>query len=121
MVEEIAEGIDLRDGCFSPADADHHIHPDVVTFGKTERRGFRETQRLPPGRIADRLPGRLEVAAANAALLAAAMSADLDDDVSDLDVLDWLASTGLTLVQDDGDAVSAYLLLIAEGADPEQP
>ena len=54
--------------------------------------------------------------AAMADLLAAAMSADLDEAVSGLDVLDWLASAGLTLIDDEGDAGTAYQLLIAEQA-----
>lgn len=57
--------------------------------------------------------------AEKAELLAAAMSADLEEPVSGLDVLDWLASTGLTLIGDDGDAAAAYQLLIAERADQD--
>jgi hypothetical protein len=48
-----------------------------------------------------------------AALLAAVMSGDLDE-VQPLDVLDWLASAGLTLRPDDGDAAVAYQLALED-------
>lgn len=52
--------------------------------------------------------------------LADAMSADLEEPVHALDVLDWLASVGLTLRRDEGDAAAAYGLLVGEaGADED--
>jgi hypothetical protein len=55
--------------------------------------------------------------------LADAMSADLEEPVHALDVLDWLASVGLTLRRDGGDAAAAYGLLVGEanGLDEEPP
>lgn len=50
--------------------------------------------------------------------LADAMSADLGD-IRPHDVLDWLASAGLTLRPDDGDTTVAYQLLLEEGLDEE--
>lgn len=46
--------------------------------------------------------------------LADAMAADLDEAVTAVDVLDWLASAGLTLRPDEGDAAAAYYLVAAE-------
>ncbi len=40
------------------------------------------------------------------------MSDDLEVTVPTIDVLDWLASTGLTLRPDDGDATIAYNLAL---------
>lgn len=53
-----------------------------------------------------------------AAQLAEAMSADLGD-IRPHDVLDWLASSGLTLRPDDGDTTVAYGLLLEEDLDKE--
>jgi hypothetical protein len=52
-----------------------------------------------------------------AQLLADAISADLDD-IHAIDVLDWLASAGLTLRPDEGDSAAAYGLLLSEDDDP---
>jgi len=52
-----------------------------------------------------------------AQFLAEVMSADLDDEVQAIDVLDWLASTGLTLRRDKGDSAAAYGLLVGEVTD----
>ncbi|MCB1002905.1 MAG: hypothetical protein KDB35_01845 [Acidimicrobiales bacterium] len=49
-----------------------------------------------------------------ATLLAAVMSEDLDEEVRAADVLDWLASAGLTLRQDEGDAAIAYQLALED-------
>lgn len=49
-----------------------------------------------------------------AQILAGLMSDDLDEDLRTLDVLDWLASAGLTLRPDDGDATVAYQLAIED-------
>lgn len=40
--------------------------------------------------------------------LARLMADDLETTVTTVDVLDWLASTGLTLRPDDGDSAIAY-------------
>lgn len=53
-----------------------------------------------------------------AAQLAEAMSADLGD-IRPHDVLDWLASAGLTLRPDDGDTTVAYGLLLDEDLNEE--
>lgn len=48
-----------------------------------------------------------------ASRLAAVMSQDVDEGVSERDVLDWLAATGLTLRPDEGgDAGVAYWMSI---------
>lgn len=53
-----------------------------------------------------------------AAELADVMAADLGD-IRVHDVLDWLASCGLTLRPDNGDTGVAYRLLLEEGLDED--
>lgn len=53
-----------------------------------------------------------------ASRLAETMSGDSDEVVEPLDVLDWLAASGLTLRPDDGDATVAYQLALDELGDP---
>lgn len=54
---------------------------------------------------------------AMAEALATLMADDLEVTVLTVDVLDWLASTGLTLRPDDGDATVAYNLALEDGLD----
>lgn len=49
---------------------------------------------------------------AMAEALATLMSEDLETTIPTIYVLDWLASTGLTLRSDDGDAAIAYGLAL---------
>ena len=51
--------------------------------------------------------------------LARLMSDDLETTVKTVDVLDWLASTGLTLRPDNGDSAIAYGLALNPLADPD--